>query len=166
MTHSGTPGVSTVVRRPLTMRASHRLHFVSSVTPWPTAQGRPAFVGPVTHPTAARPATDDSFDRGEPGWTWMQGAIAVAGTTAHPAAMPHTIDALTRGQEKDDRDPHRPLARRRGPLKSLALQCLNLYYHILNFEPFWDVPMHLISQSKSTPRTRLVNAEQRVNGVR
>lgn len=36
---------------------------------------------------------------------------------------------------------------------------LNMYHHVLNFERFWDVAMHLISHSKSAPRTRLVDAQ-------
>lgn len=42
----------------------------------------------------------------------------------------------------------------------------NLYHHVLNFERFRDVVLHVISHSKSTPRTQLVNAEQRINRIR
>jgi hypothetical protein len=40
---------------------------------------------------------------------------------------------------------------------------LNLYHHVLKCERFRGVLLHLISQSKSTPRTRVVNAEQQIS---
>ena len=43
---------------------------------------------------------------------------------------------------------------------------LILYHHALNFERFWDVSMHLISHSKSAPRTRLVDAQHLMSRVR
>jgi hypothetical protein len=42
----------------------------------------------------------------------------------------------------------------------------NLYHQVLNFERLRDVVVHPISQSKSTPRTQLVNAEERISTVR
>lgn len=50
---------------------------------------------------------------------------------------------------------------------SVALeQRLDWYHHVLNFERFWGLSMHPISQSKSAPRTRLVDAQQVLTRVR
>jgi hypothetical protein len=59
----------------------------------------------------------------------------------------------------------RVLVHYHGPLTGTEHRII-LYYHTLNCERFGGVSMHLISQSKSAPRTQLVNAEQRICRVR
>jgi len=39
---------------------------------------------------------------------------------------------------------------------------LILYHHVPHFDRFWAVSMHPLSQSKSIPRTRLVDAQHAV----